>query len=272
MKIPECAEFLQQCLPRLRFRWAGYRKVLRQVCKRLSRRISELELPGLSAYARYLDGHAEEWPVLDSLCHITISRLYRDRSIFDMIQGTILPSLAERFAGRENELRCWSAGCCSGEEAYTLQVIWKAYVAPLLHAYLPLRIIATDSDRAVLERAWRGCYAESSLRDVPDGWREHFFSRSGRFFTVDDPYRENIEFMRQDIREQLPAGSFHLILCRNLAFTYFAEQLQREILERIAERLLPGGILVIGLHETIPKEVVALAPIESARCIYRKLA
>lgn len=270
MKSSECAEFLQLCLPRLQFRWAGYRKVRQQVCKRLSRRIGELELPGLPAYARYLEEHAEEWPVLDSLCHITISRFYRDRSVFDMLRGTILPSLAERFAGRENELRCWSAGCCSGEEAYSLQIIWKACVTPLLRVDLPLRIIATDTDPAVLERARRGCYAESSLRDVPDGWREQFFSQSGTFYTVKDPFRENIEFIGQDIRDQLPAGSFHLILCRNLAFTYFEEQLQRKILERIAERLVPGGILVIGLHETIPKEVTSVAPFESARCIYRK--
>jgi chemotaxis protein methyltransferase CheR len=192
--------------------------------------------------------------------------------VFDTLRSAILPSLAESMAGRENELRCWSAGCCSGEEAYTLQIIWKTCITPLLRTDLPLRIIATDADPAVLERARRGCYPESSLRDLPQEWREPVFSRSGTFYTVKEPFRENIEFMRQDIREQLPAGPFHLILCRNLVFTYFEEPLQREILERIAERLVPGGVLVIGLHETIPKGVTAVAPYDNARCIYRKMA
>jgi chemotaxis protein methyltransferase CheR len=273
MKSPECTEFLQRCLPRLRLRWSGYRKVRQQVCKRLSRRISELGLSGLPAYKRYLEDHAEEWPILDSLCHITISRFYRDRSVFDTLRSTILPSLAESISGGgENELRCWSVGCCSGEEAYTLQILWKISVIPLLHTDLPLRIIATDADPAVLERARRGCYPESSLRDLPNEWREPVFSRSGTFYTVKEPFRSNIEFVRQDIREQFPDGPFHLILCRNLAFTYFEESLQREILERITERLVPGGILVIGLHETIPNGVVAVAPYDNARCIYRKIA
>jgi len=273
MNRPECTEFLQRCLPKLRLRWGGYRKVRQQVCKRLSRRIGELGLSGLPAYNNFLENHAEEWPILGSLCGITISRFYRDRSVFDMLRSTILPLLAERISGGgENELRCWSAGCCSGEEAYTLQILWKMSVIPHLNTNLPLRIIATDTDPAVLERARRGCYLESSLRDLPKEWREPVFSSSGTCYTVREPFRSDIEFARQDIREQYPDGPFHLILCRNLVFTYFEESLQREVLERITERLVPGGILVIGLHETIPKGVAAVIPYDNARCIYRTTA
>ena len=272
MKSPECTEFLKRCLPKLRLRWAGYRKVRQQVCKRLSRRIGELGMSGFPAYKSYLENHAEEWHILGSLCRITISRFYRDRSVFDLLRSTILPLLAESISGRgENELRCWSAGCCSGEEAYTLQILWKMSVVPRLHTDLPLRIIATDADPAVLERARRGCYPESSLQELPKEWREPVFGPSGTCYTVNEPFRSDIEFVRQDIREQCPDGPFHLILCRNLVFTYFEESLQREVLERIAERLVPGGILVLGIHETIPGGETAVAPYDNVRSIYRKM-
>lgn len=270
-KGPECTKFLQGCLPRLRLRWAGYRKVRRQVCKRLGRRIGELGLSDLTAYARYLDGHAEEWPVLDSLCRITISRFYRDRSVFNMLRSRILPSLAESVtAGGGQEIRCWSAGCCSGEEAYTLQLLWKISVIPLLREALPLRIIATDTDPAVLERGRRGCYPENSLHDLPQEFREKAFTRSGTLYAIREPFSGDIEFVRQDIREQMPDGPFHLVLCRNLVFTYFEEALQREILGEIVERLVPDGILVIGGHESLPRGAAAVAPYDNSRCIYRK--
>lgn len=271
MKDIACTEFLQRCLPKLRLRWAGYRKVRHQVCKRVSRRISELGLSGLSAYQSYLESNALEWPILDSLCNITISHFYRNRDVFDVLQSSILPKLGEELlhAGGK-ELLSWSAGCCSGEEAYTLQIIWKTSVIPLLHANPPLRIIATDVDHVVIERARKGWYRSSSLRDLPKELIEAAFTCSGKLCSIKERFRENIEFVEQDIRRQMPDGPFHLILCRNLVFTYFDETLQRDILERIVEKLVPGGILVIGAHESIPQEVTAVTPYKNSRCIYRK--
>jgi len=271
MKDIKCAEFLQWCLPRLRLRWAGYRKVRHQVCKRLSRRISELGLSGLSAYQSYLEGNALEWPILDSLCNITISHFYRDRDVFDVLQSSILPKLGVELLHAEgDEFLSWSAGCCSGEEAYTLQIIWKTSVIPLLHANPPLRIIATDIDHAVLERARKGWYRSNSLRGLPKELIEAAFTCSGKLCSIKELFRENIEFIEQDIRSQLPDGQFHLILCRNLVFTYFDETLQREIFKKIVEKLVPGGILVIGTHESIPQKVAVVTPYENSRCIYRK--
>src|SRR5512143_606190 len=271
MKDTECTEFLKRCLPRLRLRSAGYRKVRQQVCKRLNRRIRELGLSGLSAYQSHLESNAEEWPLLNTLCNITISRFFRDRNVLNVLQSSILPKLGEEVlqAGGK-ELFIWSAGCCSGEEVYTLQIIWKTSIIPLLHANLPLRIIATDVDHAVLERARMGWYRSSSLRDLPQELIGAAFNCSEKLCSIRETFRENIEFFEQDIRKEMPDGSFHLILCRNLVFTYFIETLQREILDRIVEKLVPGGILVIGTHESIPHEVTAVIPYENSRCIYRK--
>ncbi|MBI5100060.1 MAG: chemotaxis protein CheR [Nitrospirae bacterium] len=271
MKNLECTEFLQHYLPQLRFRWAGFRKVHKQVCKRLGRRITELGLSGFSAYKGYLGEHSEEWQILDLILQIAISRFYRDRGIFDILCSRILPSLAKNIlSGGGNELNCWSAGCCSGEEPYSLQILWKLCVIPEIHQDLPLRIIATDIDHNMLKRAKDGYYSESSLRDLPKELVQQAFTRSGKFYTIKKPFTENIEFMEQDIREQSPEGFFHVIFCRNLVFTYFEEALQREILDRILEKLYHGGIFVIGIHESIPKGVTGILQYDNTPGIYIK--
>jgi chemotaxis protein methyltransferase CheR len=272
MKDIECTEFLKWCLPQLRLRWPGFRKVRRQVCKRLNRRISELGLSDLFAYRGYLDGHSEEWKILDSLCRITISRFYRDRGVFDTLRSRILPALAKSASETgADEIRCWSAGCCSGEEAYTLQILWKICVIPVIQQRLLLRIIATDTDHDVLERAQKGIYPGSSLIDLPKELIQLAFIRSGKFYEIRKTFREDIEFARQDIRKQLPEGTFHLILCRNLVLTYFEEALQIEILERILEKLVPGGIFVAGIHESIPEEVSTTIQYDKIKGIYQKV-
>ncbi len=267
----ECAEFLQRRLPQLRFRWAGFRKVHKQVCKRLFRRLSELGYLDLSTYEVYLDSHPEEWQFLDSILRITISRFYRDRKIFDILSSRVLPFVAKDALRRgDNEVRCWTVGCCSGEEPYTLQILWKLRVLPEIKKDLPLRIIATDINRDALRRAQDGRYSESSLKDLPKELTQKTFVRSGKFYTISRPYRENIEFIEQDIRFQLPDGIFNIIFCRNLVFTYFEEALQMEIFGRILERLHAGGFFVIGMRESLPMNVYGIILYEDKTGIYKK--
>ncbi|OPY12182.1 MAG: Chemotaxis protein methyltransferase [Syntrophus sp. PtaB.Bin001] len=267
----ECIAFLQECLPRLRFRWSGFRRVRGQVCKRLNRRRRELNLPNLAAYRKYLEGHPGEWEILDFLCRITISRFYRNRGVFDALRYRILPDLAKNVAeaGRD-AVRCWCAGCCSGEEAYTLQIIWKIDVIPKMTKGLPLRIIATDMDPDVLERARRGVYLEGSLFDLPEELIAAAFLRSGKTYTLKESFKEDVTFEQQDIRRQLPVGTFSLVFCRNLVLTYFEKDLQREILGRIFEKLEPGGIFVAGAHERLPNGIDIVFPYDDNVCIFRK--
>jgi hypothetical protein len=99
MKDIKCIQFLQWALPRLRMRWPGFRKVRRQVCKRINRRIMELRLNDVESYRGYLQIHPDEWIYLDSLCRISISRFYRDKSVFDCIGDKVFPALASHWSG-----------------------------------------------------------------------------------------------------------------------------------------------------------------------------
>ena len=204
------------------------------------------------------------------MCRIPISRFYRDRGVFDAIGQQLLPEAAAAVAARgDNAVRCWSAGCASGEEPYTLVMVWRFCVA---HDWptLGFTVIATDADKTMIERAEAACYARSSLKDLPPQWVEQAFTRRGPLFCLKTEFREGVEFELQDIRRSMPDGPFDLILCRNLAFTYFDDALQRRISDQLRERLRPGGFLVLGTHETLEGKVSGFLPVAMHLPIYRR--
>ncbi|MCY1018808.1 CheR family methyltransferase [Pyxidicoccus sp. MSG2] len=251
MTDPECVELLQWAAPRLRLRWDGFRRVRGQVCKRIGRRLQALGLPDAAAYRARLEADAAEWAVLDSLCRVTISRFYRDAHVFDVLRDGLLPSLLEALPAG-SPFRAWSAGCASGEEPSTVAVLFRLGLQPRFPA-VRLELLATDADEALLARARRGCYPRGSLRELPSEWAARAFPDPGPEPCIAPAYREGVTFLRQDLRAEMPDGPFHLVLCRNVAFTYFAPPLQREVLARLVSRLVPGGLLVIGGHESLPE-------------------
>jgi chemotaxis protein methyltransferase CheR len=270
MKDSSCIDFdfLKWALPRLQMRWPGFRKVHRTICKRLRRRMIELELPTTDSYRAFLEAHPTEWLMLDKLCRVTISRFYRDVPVFDFLGQEVLPLLAERVIDAGEELRCWSAGCASGEEPYTLDLIFKHCLMPKFPK-LGHHILATDADTHLLERARKACYPSGSLKDLPDGLMASFVEREGLFCLEKVPQHE-VTFSQQDIRTELPHGPFHLILCRNLVLTYFSAALQRQVLAGIIERLIPQGVLVIGKAELLPEGVADIVPLEESLRVFCK--
>jgi chemotaxis protein methyltransferase CheR len=270
LRDAECVEFLRWALPRLELHWPGFRRVRRQVCKRIGARTQALGLTGVTGYRAYLETHADEWPVLDSFCRITISRFCRDRQLFAALGTRMLSQLVARAVGASaSPLKLWSAGCASGEEAYTLVMLFEFQVRPSL-PQLAVNILATDADPALLARAARGCYSLSSLKELPADWQARAFTHEDDLLCVRDEYRRSVAFLEQDIRTTMPDGPFHMILCRNLAFTYFAPPLQRKIAQRLVARLHPGGALVVGAHEHLPADTPDMDHWPGAPGVYQR--
>jgi chemotaxis protein methyltransferase CheR len=135
------------------------------------------------------------------------------------LREEILPRLtAQGLVQGERRLRIWSAGCASGEEPYSLALL---FAFGEMQTDQGPEILATDADPHLLERARRACYPASSLRDLPERWRAAF-EGIGDALCLKPERRTSVRFLEQDIRETMPAGAFDLILCRNLVFTYFA--------------------------------------------------
>ena len=250
MTDDDCVRFLQWCLPRLGLRWAGYRKVRRTVCKRVTRRMRELSLPDCAAYRERLGAQPDEWHRLAAFCRIPISRFYRDRGVFEALGREVLPALARRRKAH----RAWSAGCASGEEPYSLRLLWDLELQPAFPD-CRLAILATDAEPVMLRRAAEARYPAGSLKDLPAGWRDRGFDKINEEFVLKSLFRHDIAFEESDICEAAPEGPFDLVLCRNLAFTYFSADHQKAVLRAICGVLRPGGALVIGMHERLPDDV-----------------
>ena len=270
MKDEDCVLFLQWALPRLNMRWPGFRKVRRQVCKRVDRRMRDLGIEEVSSYISYLETHPGEWLRLDAMCRITISRFYRDRGVFDFLERCVVPMIAEDAASKgEEELRFWSIGCASGEEPYTLSLLWHLSAGQSFPS-LRVSILATDTDPNLLARARKGSYSGSSLKELPERWLSAGFERVGEFFSIRREFAGCVEFAMHDVRMEPPDRIFHMILCRNLVFTYFEPSLQLKILDELRGRLKEGGVLVVGKHETLPGGSTGFDAWEKGLGIYRK--
>jgi chemotaxis protein methyltransferase CheR len=271
MKDTDCLAFLHWALPRLDLHWPGFRKVHRQVCKRLKRRMHELQLADFAAYRTRLEADPAEWRVFDGCCHITISRLFRERAVFEVLRKRVLPDVAARASRERRDVRVWSAGCASGEEPYGLKILWDLEIAGSF-PNVPFSILATDVDEAMLARARKGCFKPTSLREMPLPLIEGAFDRAGPLYCVKPRHRQGIDFIIQDLRSEMPPHLFDLVLCRYVAFTYFALPLQRTVLARMADRLQPNGYLVIGSDEKLPDDVRDLTSLTDAPEFFQKAA
>jgi chemotaxis protein methyltransferase CheR len=135
---------------------------------------------------------------------------------------------------------------------------------------LDLRILATDADSAMVERAQRARYPASSMKDLPAAWRTRAFERANDLYVLRSELAERVRFLCHDLRTEPPDGPFDLVLCRNAAFTYFDLGLQQEVTERLRKALRPGGALVVGAHEALPPGSSGFQPWPGGRGIHRK--
>jgi chemotaxis protein methyltransferase CheR len=270
MKDEECVRFLQWLLPRLQLQWAGFRKIRSRVCKRLQRHIHGLHLDSIATYQTYLIDHPEEWRKLDEICQVTISRFYRDKLVFAFLAETVLPVLCQQALQQgRRKIKVWSVGCASGEEPYTLVLLWK-YCLAQQFPQIQLNILATDTKNDLLNRAKVACYPFSSVRNLPLDWRETAFSKTDETYCLQSDYQQGVHFQQQDIRQAVPSHGFDLILCRNLAFTYYDQDLQTRVAQQLIDALRPDGALVLGIHEYLPVEYPEMELWSKRLSIYRK--
>jgi len=269
MNDEACISFLQWALPHMNMRWPGFRKVRGQVCKRLGRRLEELHLADPASYRVYLEDNPLEWHLLDTLCRITISRFYRDKGVYNSLCTHVFPDLINIAKKRsDTTVSCWCIGAASGEEPYSVSLLWEH--SGLKKQGTRLKILATEVDQLMINRAMTGCYPASSIRELPATIKSFAFVQRETKFCIKEKYKQRVLFLQQDIRNAVPHADFDLILCRNLVFTYFSKELQTEAAQIILRRLMPGGAFVIGIHENLPVPLSYLAPWHPAQSIYRK--
>ena len=223
-------------------------------------------------YARILDTDSAEYERLLDALTINVTKLFRNWDAYEAIARSVIPELWERTEGR---LSIWSAGCSSGEEAYSLAILLHRHAAARgeLRWLSRVTILGTDIDRASLAAADRAGYAETAFADTPLELRAAYFSHE-QPHTVVDEVRRTVRFERRDLlREpapQLSPEGIHLIACRNVVI-YFDRSTQETLFERFHDALAPGGFLVLGKVETLIGGVRSrFATVEPRERIFRR--
>ena len=219
------------------------------IVRRISRRIAVVRVHGLRDYAEYLRKNSEETRELVKAFLINVTGFFRDRDAFEFLKDFVVPDLVAR--GRESgrTLRAWSAGCSTGEEAYSLAIL----VAEALGSELPewnIKIFATDLDSEAVGFARRGFYPAKLLTDLPEEFRERYFEVVEHGLRVTRSLRQMLIFGHQDLTRGIPFPRMDLVICRNLLI-YLKPDLQQNILDLFAYSLhQTQGYLFLGKAET----------------------
>jgi chemotaxis methyl-accepting protein methylase len=201
-------------------------------------------------YARVLDSDTLEYDRLLDALTINVTKLFRNWETYSAIAEKVVPTLWAREAPAIN---VWSAGCSSGEEPYSLAVLFHQYARSLRQdadADRRVRVLGSDIDVRCLEAAEQGGFEESDFSDTPDELRRRYFDRATPF-TVVPEIRRLVRFEKRDLlADPAPPGRFQLICCRNVLI-YFDRETQERIFEKFHEALSPDGFLVLGKVETL---------------------
>ena len=261
-------EFIRGTLPLIGYNWIRYRKPL--IRRRLSKRISSLNICSWEQYSQLLLRSPNEQRHLHALLGITISRFWRNESIFHALETDIIPSIVHDIRPEEY-LDVWCVGAASGQEALSLSMLLsKAGV--LNGQMIRSRIIASDIDQSALRRGSTNRWEGSEFRSTPPGIRTQFkYSLDGRTFSLPTDLFETVLFICHDFFDDPPVSNAHLVFCRNSVLTYTAGHERERIIRSIASVLPRGGCLVIGRKEQLPKKWTAqMGLIPLGRRIYKR--
>jgi two-component system, chemotaxis family, CheB/CheR fusion protein len=238
--------------------------------RRIERRMGIHQLAKLADYVRYLRETPQETELLFKELLIGVTSFFRDPAAWEQIKHAIIPALlATRLAG--GVLRCWSVGCSTGEEAYSMAIVFKEVLDQVKPAKrFSLQIFATDLDRDAIEKARSGIYPANIAADVSADRLNRFFVHEEQHYRVRKEIREMVVFAPQNVIMDPPFTKLDFLICRNLLI-YLDHNMQKKLLPLFHYSLNPGGILFLGSAETIGAVPDLFDPIDNRARLYRRL-
>lgn len=214
----------------------------KQMRRRIETLIAKNQVKSYSDYVALLKKDKEKFDQFVSFLTINVSEFYRNPDQWRLLERDVLPALIERFG---KNLKVWSAACSTGDEPYSLVMAMSNFL-PLSQ----IKILATDIDKQILEKAKVGLYNAKSLAGVPEDLKKKYFTKVGESFRISDEIKSRVEFKQHDLlRDAYPTGC-HLIVCRNVLI-YFTEEAKEDIYRKFNHALVKDGILFIGSTEQI---------------------
>lgn len=215
----------------------------RQMKRRIDSLIERNKYDGYDSYSKAIKTNKELMDQFVNYLTINVSEFYRNPALWKTLEDVILPDLIKKFGPN---LKIWSAACSTGDEPYSLAMV-LAKKMPLNK----IHIIATDIDDQVLEKARDGVYAASSLKGLPDEYKNKYFEKMGeKYFKISDEIKKCVEFKKANLlKDPYPSGC-NLIVCRNVMI-YFTEEAKDQMYYQFSESLRKDGVLFVGSTEQI---------------------
>lgn len=247
--------------------FSGYRRP--SLARRVAKRMKTLGLLDVSAYHDLLCMCQRERERLIDAILINVTSFFRDEASWTFLAEKVVPELLRRKQGAP-KIRVWSAGCASGEEAYTLAMIF-ARAMGMDDFVKRVTIHATDVDDHALNSGRRGRYTEDQVRHLPPTLLREFFRRIDDSYAIRAQLRQRVTFHRHDIISDPPIMHVDLLSCRN-TLIYLNPETQARILNRFHRALNDGGILFLGRAETLLPDESAFRPIDLKRRISAKVS
>lgn len=243
-ELPE--ELLNLLAERRKIDFSGYK--IGTVSRRLRRRMVATGLSSVDDYVKLVSKDPGELDNLSRDILISVTAFFRDDAAFETLQPRI-ERLCREAAEKGTDIRAWVAGCATGEEAYSIAILFEESIARI-GTSVPVQVFATDIDEDALAVARRGVYPAASLDILSGARRERFFSESNGHYEVGKRLRDMVVFARHNLISDPPFLRLDLVTCRNVLI-YFENRLQQQVLKRFHFALLPEGLLFLGRSEGV---------------------
>ena len=260
----------RKLLEYLDYSWSGYRKVRKGVKKRIRRHMQQLHCRDISAYLEVLDRQPDRRRNCELLMTVSISRFFRDRRLWEILENRWLPHIIAR---NPLKVKVWSAGCGCGQEPYSFKIVWE-HLKKDFESLPQLEVVATDRHPRYLEHALSGVYSLSSLKEVAVEDRAVFFEnrKGAKLFGIRDELKSDVHWKIHHLLTDPPGADFNVIFLRNNILTYCRQEAQKKVVINVLNCLAPGGLFIIGCHETLPYKTDRLFPLDRFAYVFcRKL-
>ena len=214
----------------------------KQMRRRIDTLITKNSKTSYDDYVRLIKSDKDKFDQFINFLTINVSEFYRNPEQWATLEKELFPAMIQKFGKR---LKIWSAACSTGDEPYSLVMALSKHV-PLNQ----IKIIATDIDKQVLDKARMGLYNEKSIASVPEEFKKKYFKQIGTSYQISDEIKKRVEFKEHNLlKDPYPSGC-HLIVCRNVVI-YFTEEAKDEIYKKFNQCMTKGGVLFIGSTEQI---------------------
>ncbi|MBT9315532.1 CheR family methyltransferase [Leptothoe spongobia] len=261
-------EDLLEFLRRTRgFDFTGYKRSSLQ--RRFTKQMHTHSIDTFGEYLDYLEVHPEEFTPLFNTILINVTSFFRDQPAWDYLWHEVLPTILSKKAADE-PIRLWSAGCASGEEAYTLAMILAELLGPVQFRQR-VKIYATDVDEEALAEARHASYRLQDIEVIPQALRDKYFEPLAESYVFRADLRRSVIFGRHDLVQDAPISRLDLMVCRN-TLMYFNSEIQGRILARFHFALNPNGAIFLGKAEMLLTHANLFTPINLQHRIFSKVS